>query len=499
MNATLNLEKLSTLSTVLLTNLDETVFFSKISGYIHEQFGEYKVCVFASYEDGSTELKAENGKAVENGTQYAKGEAISGYVTRLKRAYYSNSKRDPLLATTKRDECVEKELCVPMNVDGTVIGTIHVQSNNEERMFSEEDVTVVLDILANLEAAINNMKMYLIAKNLNKQLQEKIALKEQELELRGPAVNKAAPMENIEIIGHSNKMSDILTMANKIAKEDFPVMIQGESGTGKKLLAKKIHSMSLRANAECITVHCEAIEASRLEAELFGRKEAKGLIEKANGGTLILDNVQALPLEVQAKLLRTILSGEIFNIDSNIPNKVNVRIISIANKSIEKAVEAGDFREDLLYRLNIINMAMPSLKERQDDIKVLAEYFLNKGKAQEDYKMITSNAATKLAGYNWPGNLQELRNLMERTYILTESKYIEPDCLPELKSEEEEVVVEVKEFSEMCLADLERAHICATLDHLKGNKTRAAKSLGITVKTLYNKLHSYGLVTPKSV
>ena len=497
MKAALNLDKLSTLSTVLLTNLDETVFFSKISGYIHEQFGEYKVRVFAAYEDGCTELKAENGKSIENGVTYKKGESLSGYVTRLKRAYYSNSKRDPLLSATQRDECVEKELCVPINIDGTVIATINIQSKDEERMFSEEDVTIVLDILSHLEAAVNNMKMYLIAKNLNKQLQEKINLKEQELELRGPAL-ATKKAENIEIIGHSNKISDILTMASKIAKEDFPVMIQGESGTGKKILAKKIHSMSLRANAECITVHCEAIEANRLEAELFGRTYAPGMIEKANGGTLILDNVQALPLEVQAKLLRTILSSEIFNIDSNIPKKVNVRIVSIANKSIEKAVEAGEFREDLLYRLNIINMAMPSLKERQDDIKVLAEYFLNKGKAQEDYKMITSNAAQKLSGYNWPGNLQELRNLMERTYILTEGKYIESDHLPELMSEEIQEVEEVKEFSEMSLSDLEREHICSTLDHLGGNKTRAAKSLGITVKTLYNKLHSYGLVTPKA-
>lgn len=141
---------------------------------------------------------------------------------------------------------------------------------------------------------------------------------------------------------------------------------------------------------------------------------------------------------------------------------------------------------------------MPSLADRQDDIKVLSEYFLNLGKKTEDYKILTNTAVEKLVGYNWPGNIQELRNIMERTYILSEGKYIEASDLPELIVEEKAEEVIVEDFSEMTLHDLERKHICRTLDHLEGNKTRAAKVLGITVKTLYNKLHSYGLVHPKA-
>jgi Nif-specific regulatory protein len=146
-----------------------------------------------------------------------------------------------------------------------------------------------------------------------------------------------------------------------------------------------------------------------------------------------------------------------------------------------------------------VGIAMPSLSERQDDIKVLSEYFLNLGKKSEDFKILTSKAIEKLSTYNWPGNIQELRNIMERTYILAEDKYVDEQHLPRLIAEEvAEVEEEAQNFSEMTLHSLEKLHICRTLDHLDGNKTRAAKVLGITVKTLYNKLHSYGLVNPKA-
>lgn len=499
MKSALDLNKVSTLSTVLLTNLDESVFFSQLSAFVAEQFGEYKVQAFEARQDGTTILRAENGKIIEAGMEYAKGQGLSGYVTRMKRAYYSNSKRDPLLATTKRDECVESELAVPVINGGTVLGTIHIQANNEDRKFSEEDVASVNEILSHLEAAINNMKMYLIAKNLNRELESKIKEKDQELSQRGPIVKTASgKAQKIEIIGHSNTIMDVLNIASRVAKEDFPVLLHGQSGTGKKLLAKKIHSLSERNESECLTVHCSAIAEEQLEVELFGRTDRPGILQRANGGTVILDSVDELPISIQGKLLRAIISGEIYNVDSNIPVTMNVRIVSTVNKNIETAVEEGRFREDLLYRLNIVSVAMPSLADRQDDIKVLAEHFLNLGKKPEDYKILTSKAIEKLAGYNWPGNIQELRNIMERTYILAEDKYVDEHHLPRLVKEVIEEAPQAESFTEMTLHDLEKLHICRTLDHLCGNKTRAAKVLGITVKTLYNKLHSYGLVNTKS-
>lgn len=499
MTKALDLNKVSTLSTVLLTNLDEGVFFSKISEFIMNQFGEYKVEVFSASEDGSTELKAVDGKLIKKGLTYPKGQGLSGYVARMKRAYYSNSKRDPMLASSQRDEVVESELCVPVICEDLIIGTIHVQSDCADRKFGDEDVALINETLSHLESAIKNMRMYLIAKNLNKELARKIEEKEKELKNRGPVLKSSRGTKSkIEIIGHSNQMTDVLNITKRVALEDFPVFIQGQSGTGKKLLAKKIHSLSERKNAECIIVHCSSIAEGQIELELFGTSQRPGVLQRASGGTVVLDDVEQLPVSIQSKLLRSLVSGEVYLTDSNIPVAINIRVISLTNASIDDALEEGTFREDLLYRLNIVGINMPSLSQRQDDIKILSEYFLNLDKKSEDYKILTNGAIEKLASYNWPGNIQELRNIMERTYILAEGKYVEASDLPDLVVEEkvEEVVVET--FSEMTLHDLERKHICKTLEHLDGNKTRAAKVLGITVKTLYNKLHSYGLVHPKA-
>lgn len=499
MKRALDMNQVSTLSTVLLTNLDENVFFSKISEFVQKQFGEYKVQVFEAFEDGSTQLRAENGKLIESGIIHEKGKGLSGYVARMKRAYYSNSKRDPLLSGIERDSKIESELCAPISCEGMVLGTIHVQSSKEGRIFSEEDVEIVREILDSLESPLKNLKVYLIAKHLNRELQNKIEQKEEELKMRGPlTVGKKSSLGKVEIIGHSNAIMELNNIAKRVAGEDFPVMIIGESGTGKKLLAKKIHSLSGRAQGEIHVLHCSALEEQQMESELFGTSERPGLFEKANQGTLILDCVEELPLNIQAKVLRVLLSGEIYRTDSNKPIRVNVRIVSTNKQPLDLAVEEGRFRDDLVYRLNIVKVDMPSLKDRRDDIKVLSEFFMNNGKNAEDYKILTSKAVDKLMAYNWPGNIQELRNVMERTYILSEDRYIDENHLPNFALEVQEEEAPQEDFSEMTLHELERIHIIRTLDHLGGNKTRAAKTLGITVKTLYNKLHSYGLVQSKS-
>src|SRR5690554_1229286 len=210
MKRALDQNQVSTLSTVLLTNLDENVFFSKISDFVQKQFGEYKVQVFEAFQDGSTQLRAENGKLIEDGLVLDKGKGLSGYVSRMKRAYYSNSKRDPLLSGIVRDPKVESELCAPIHCDGMVLGTIHVQSSTEGRVFSDEDVAIVKEILDSIETPLKNLKVYLIAKHLNRELEGKIQEKEEELRQRGPAIgNKKAFGEKIEIIGHSNAIMQL--------------------------------------------------------------------------------------------------------------------------------------------------------------------------------------------------------------------------------------------------------------------------------------------------
>lgn len=498
MRSALDVNKVSTLETELLQNLDERVFFGKLSIFIQNLFDEYKVQVFEAYQDGSSELIAENGEEIHNGIFYQKGQGLAGYVIRTKRAYYSNSKRDPLLATTKRDDCVHSELCIPVISQGAIVATVNIQSKKEDREFSEADIELINNLIEELKSPLNNIRLYSIAKNLNRELESRIKQKEEELLSRGPAINNnSMKVSKIDMVGTSKSFIEVANIAKKIAKEDFPVLISGESGTGKKLMAKKLHSLSDRKERNCITIHCASIDERQLELEIFGSTQRPGAVQRANGGTLILNSIEQMSESTQSKLLRLLISGELYNIDSSIPMRVNVRILTTTKADIAKLADEGQFNEDLLYRLNIMNIKMPSLRERRDDIKILSERFINE-MSKDSGKMLTTKAVDKLMSYSWPGNIHELKNLMERTAILVSEQFIDETHLPELEQEIEEIVEAVEEFSEMTLHDLERMHICKTLDHLGGNKTRAAKSLGITVKTLYNKLHSYGLVNTKS-
>lgn len=490
MKTAFNHNELATLSTVLLSNLDEVIFFSKLSGHVQELMKEHKVMGFEVLTDGSTHLIAENGKALSAEKILNKGQGLSGYVARMKRAYYSNNvKRDPIASTGIRDEAVEAELCVPVMFEGSVIGTINVQSVQKDRNFSESDIAVINDMLAELHSPIKNMHLYLMAKNLNRELLGRIEAKEKELSNRSNIQVSRHFDDNSQMIGLSKNFLEIVQTAKKVASQDFPVLLEGAHGTGKKILARKIHAWSGRKGG-CVVASCSAMSESQLDREIFG---SKGLLVQCNGGTLIIDDIGSTTHHIQTKLLRALVSGEMITVDTEEKIPLNVRMIASSKVSLKSLVDTGAFKEDLFYRLNTLALKIPSLKERQEDIKVMAEFFLNHGKSQA--KILTSGAIEKLVSYFWPGNAHELKNIMERTFILTDGQYIEASHLPEfaveVKVEKVEAVVKYQEFT---LFDLEKKHIIDTLDHLSGNKTRAAKALGITVKTLYNKLHSYGMI-----
>jgi Nif-specific regulatory protein len=291
------------------------------------------------------------------------------------------------------------------------------------------------------------------------------------------------------MIGLSKNFLEIVQTAKKIASQDFPVLLEGQHGVGKKILARKIHSWSGRKGS-VVVASCSAMNEAQLDREIFS---SKGLLVQANGGTLIIDDIGSTSHHIQTKLLRALVAGEMITVDTEEKVALNVRMIATSKVSLKQMVEAGSFKEDLYYRLNTVALRIPSLRERHDDIKVMAELFLNNGKSEK--KILTSGAIEKLTSYFWPGNGHELKNIMERTYILTDGQYIEASHLPEFAQEVKVEKVEVKpSYQEFTLFDLEKKHIIDTLDHLSGNKTRAAKALGITVKTLYNKLHSYGLI-----
>jgi DNA-binding NtrC family response regulator len=495
----LNEEHLNTLNAELLSNLDETLFFTRLSKAIKSiVLASERVEVYEALHDGQTELISVDGKDCVDKIKLNKGKGLSGYVVRTKRPYYSNSKRDPLLADSKRPSSIECELCIPIMADDIVLGTIHIQSEDSQRQFSDKDAQVILELLKTLEKPIANMKIYLIAKNLNYSLQALLNQKEKEQEKMIFQQTNSASLKStteIDLIGHSKQFVSTIELVKKVAKEDYPVHLIGENGVGKKSIAKKIHHLSSRKDKGLEFVYCSSLDEVSLEVELFGRKDRPGAFERANGGTIVLDSLQFLTMNLQTKILRAMITGEILVSDTMDIKPINVRIISISKQPLNHLVKEGKFREDLIYRLSLMSIEVPSLKNRGDDIKLLAEHFLNKSIHSQKAKMLTSAALEKLNSYQWPGNIQELRSVMERISLLVDDLYIDVTHLPDLVNIKECEVVQEKKFEEMTLHDLEKIHICRTLDFLGGNKTKAAKSLGITVKTLYNKLHSYGLVS----
>lgn len=500
MQTVINNEELSSVSLVLLSTLDEDVFFSKLSGFIGEQFEGLNVYICKSFANGETQIVAENGKSTPEGRKFKKGEGISGYVVRTKRAYYSNSvQRDPLMANQNIDKNVLSEICIPVISDNSILGTINVQSLSEDRKFTEEDIEKVSNILAYLEKPIRNMKMYILATQMNNELIKKIENKEKLATSKIALSPVGRQGEGTQLIGHSQSMRNILKIVEKVANEDFPVLFEGEGGVGKKLFAQRIHNLSPRRQSPCISLNCASMSDAMIEQELFGSQDRKGLFELANGGTLILDEISNLSPSLQSRLLRVLTSGAVFSVDGEKTTFVNVRIISTSRVSLEKMVAEGKFQEELLYRLNTISVSVPALRERKEDIKYLVEHFLNHNREQQNFKVMTTKAIDVLVNYSWPGNIQELKSIVERTYVLSEGKYIDESDFPEsIKGDKVVQSLKQEEFEALTLHELEKQHIINSLEYLNGNKTKAAKSLGITVKTLYNKLHSYGIIGDKN-
>lgn len=298
-------------------------------------------------------------------------------------------------------------------------------------------------------------------------------------------------------------MFDLLQMVNRIAPTEVTALIQGESGTGKEVIAKTIHELSRRANKPLVSINCGAIQETLLLSELFGHEKGaftgavsqkKGLVEIANEGTLFLDEIGEMGLEAQAKLLRFLQEGEIYRVGGKAPIKVNVRIISATNKELEAQVKAGRFREDLYYRVNTVTLRISPLRKRPNDVPILIEHFLKDNRTGTSHvKNISARALETLKKYPWPGNVRELQNTVERFKILCDSETITENDIPfNLKNPAPETEADYfDEPSSFLLEAVERRHILRVLTYFKGNKTKAADAMGITVKTLYNKLAQY--------
>ena len=310
------------------------------------------------------------------------------------------------------------------------------------------------------------------------------------------------------LVGRSSNMRRTFELIARIAPSSASVLISGESGTGKDVVARTIHALSRRRHGPFVPVNCGAISAALLESELFGHERGsftgadrrhRGYFERAHRGTLFLDEVTEMPLELQVKLLRVLESGSFFRVGAEQPISVDVRILAASNRDVLRSIQNGHMREDLYYRLRVFEMNVSALRDRPDDVEPLVVHFLDDLAQKEGVrKNITPAALEALARYSWPGNVRDQRNVIQSAYILAD-EIIDVDSLPEAVTLTREAAPRADEPAagvlrvEMgsSLADIERRAILATLRYCQGNKNRAAEVLGISLKTLYNRLSEY--------
>jgi len=301
------------------------------------------------------------------------------------------------------------------------------------------------------------------------------------------------------------KMQHILATARKVASSKATVLIMGESGTGKEVIARYLHNNSDRAAGTFVALNCAALPEGLLESELFGHEKGsftgaiatkKGKFELADGGTLLLDEIGEIPIHLQAKLLRVLQEEEVDRLGGKAPISVNVHVLATTNRSLEEAVKEGTFRQDLFYRLNVIPLILPPLRERKDDIELLAGHFIEK------YCRLYSVAEKKLSSasrkcfleHEWPGNVREMENLIERAILLAESDELQPEDFWDVAAPSSGGVGQsstVESMEGATLRDVERQMILHALQKTDNNRTHAAKMLGVSVRTLRNKLHEY--------
>jgi two-component system response regulator AtoC len=302
------------------------------------------------------------------------------------------------------------------------------------------------------------------------------------------------------LLGVSPPMQALYEMLNRVAPTDASVFLIGESGTGKDLAAQTLHLLSRRAKAPFLPLNCGAISPTLIESELFGHERGsftgaqrrhKGYFERAHTGTLFLDEITEMPIELQVKLLRVLETGAVVRIGGDQAVDVDVRVIAATNRDPLKAVQDGKMREDLLYRLQVFPVMMPPLRERGEDIQLLADYFLGQlNERQGTSKVWSEDSLDRLRTHSWPGNVRELKNVVHRAFIMADHE-ITPRCLPREVGGDSGSIRSLNFQVGSSIEDVERRLIMATLDAYAGNKRKTADILGVSLKTLYNRLNTY--------
>jgi len=329
---------------------------------------------------------------------------------------------------------------------------------------------------------------------------EKVQLQKRVLQLE-QQVGKQYGFESI--LGESAVIKDAVAMAKKVALTDTNVLLLGETGTGKEVFAQAIHQAGNRKTKSFVALNCSTFSKDILESELFGHRQGaftgavadqKGLIEEANGGTLFLDEIGEMPLELQAKLLRILETGEFTRLGDTKPARSDFRLIAATNKDLQKESDEHHFRPDLFYRLNVFQIQLPALRERVKDIETLAKHFVQQyaAKINKQALIIDAGFVHKLEQYKWPGNIRELKNIIERTVILSDGEILTPSLLP-LDMLQNSSTSSGETMSAFSMASMEKLQILKVLNYTKGNKAETARLLEIGVTTLYRKMEEYNI------
>ncbi len=417
-------------------------------------------------------------------------------------------------------------MCLPIRIEGKIEGVLYVDNRLQVSVFSHDELDLLEQVADMAAIAIRNARLVseLRVQNqrlsesrrqierLNEQLGRKVRDQGSELAvMRAELDRERGRFDYAAIVGASDGMHRVFQQLDRIIESELPVLIHGESGTGKELIARAVHFNGPRRARPFVSENCAALPDTLLESELFGHvrgaftgahKQKRGLLEQADGGTLFLDEIGDMSVEMQKKLLRVIQEGEFRPVGSDQQIQVNVRLIAASHRDLEELVREGKFREDLYYRVNVLSVQLPALRERRDDIPLLAEHLLARAarEAGRPAPTLTHEALAALVSHDWPGNVRELENEMRRVVVLCQGE-VRMEHLSRSVLERKglrgaggpPVLVDAGGDIKSAVADLEKRSIEAALAHAAGNKSRAAAELGISRFALQRKLDKYGL------
>ncbi|HEX3741138.1 MAG TPA: sigma 54-interacting transcriptional regulator [Terriglobales bacterium] len=399
----------------------------------------------------------------------------------------SDVSEDPAFAQSQslKDLRVHSVVCVPLIASGKVIGAIYLDSSNPKSFFDETHLQMMTAIAGISSLAFENVRHWEGLQQENQELRAQVGL-------------------GHNMLGSSPRMREVFEFIRRAAPTDSTVLVEGESGTGKELVARAIHRNSSRNERPFVAINCAAIAETLLESELFGHEKGaftgaaaqkKGKIETADGGTLFLDEVTELAPGLQAKLLRVLQEREFERVGGLRPLKLDIRLIAATNRNLAEAVKSGAFRNDLYYRLNVVALAMPPLRDRREDIPLLAEYFIAKAarKCKTKVKPLSAKARACLVSYDWPGNVRELENAMERALVLGSSDSILPDDLPEAVLEAGSLPAATAANFHGTIREQKKELILQALQNANGNYIAAANALEMHPNSLLRLIRTLDL------